>query len=473
MDNRHWGAMFVPDEAFDRGIGSWTALETLGVGLMMTAVIAVNLLFSIRRAVRLQILTGQRRAEAEANTAKSGFLAMMSHEIRTPMNAVLGLTGSLLEEDLLPDQREVVEAIRDSGDDLLRILNDILDFSKLDANKMTFENAPFAPVSLINGVISILSSRAKAKGLRIVAETDPRLPAALSGDAGRFRQVLINLVSNAIKFTSAGQIVVDVRCVSTEAGAATVELAVIDTGIGIASDRISTLFSEFMQADSSIARRFGGTGLGLAISKRLVTQMGGTIEVDLTLGHGTTFRVRLTMPVMDESWTVWARQPSLVGAFKTAVERFGRTPRILFAEDNPTNQFVARQLLKDLDVQVDVVGDGVEAVDAASRFAYDLICMDVQMPEMDGLEATRLIRAQGDHLATIPIIAPTANAFPEDVRACFAAGMNQFVSKPVNREALVTAFMKALFEDPVPRDTKVPSEPVDARPAEAVLRELS
>ncbi len=462
MDNRHWGAMFVPAEPLDRGLWYWAALETLGVGLIMTAVIALNLLLSIRRAVRLQILTGERRAAAEANTAKSGFLAMMSHEIRTPMNAVLGLAGSLLDEDLPPEQREVVEAIRDSGDDLLRILNDILDFSKLDANKMTFESVPFEPLSQINGVTSILNSRATAKGLRIVAETDPTVPAALSGDAGRIRQILINLVSNAIKFTDSGRITITVRCVSIEAGSAVVEWAVSDSGIGIATDRISSLFGEFMQADNSIARRFGGTGLGLAISKRLVTQMGGTIEVESAPGQGATFRFRLTLPVAEKAWTARARQPSVVGAFKAAVVKLGHIPRVLFAEDNPTNQFVARQLLKDLDIQVDMVGDGVEAVDAASRFVYDIICMDVQMPEMDGLEATRLIRAQGGRLATIPIIALTANAFPEDIRACFAAGMNEFVSKPVNRETLVKAFMNALFPEPPPRPDNALSVPMGA-----------
>jgi hypothetical protein len=196
--------------------------------------------------------------------------------------------------------------------------------------------------------------------------------------------------------------------------------------------------------------------------------MGGAIDVESAVGQGTTFRFRLTLPVAEKSWTARARQPSVVGAFKTAVERFGRLPRVLFAEDNPTNQFVARQLLKELDIQMDMVSDGVEAVDAASRFAYDIICMDVQMPEMDGLEATRLIRAQGGELATVPIIALTANAFPEDIRACFAAGMTQFIAKPVNRETLVTAFMRALFEQPAPHGDKVLT---DAGPAPNAVRD--
>ncbi len=374
------------------------------------------------------------------------------------MPCSVGSPGPLLDDNLPPAQRDVVEAIRDSGDDLLRILNDVLDFSKLDANKMTFENAPFPPAALTNGVISILSSRASAKGLLIVGEADPRLPDGMVGDAGRIRQVLINLVTNAIKFTASGNVSVlarwrspPVRCT------ATVEWAVRDTGIGIAADRIPSLFSEFTQADNSITRRFGGTGLGLAISKRLADQMGGTIEVESAPGRGTTFRFRLTLPVATQPLEQ-PKRTSVVAAFETVVKQFGRRPRLLFAEDNPTNQFVARRLLKALDIELDMVGNGLQAVDAAYAHPYDVICMDVRMPEMDGLAATRLIRAFGGSLATVPIIALTANAFPEDVRACYAAGMSQFVAKPVNRETLVTALMSALslHPDPVPDAAAVP-----------------
>ena len=443
------------------GFGAWIAVRLLPLRALdaaMTELIEQNTRtqLAIHEA---ELLREKERAAAEANKAKSGFLAMMSHEIRTPMNAVLGLAGSLLDGELPPAQRDVVEAIRDSGDDLLRILNDILDFSKLDANKMTFEAAAFAPAALTNGVISILSSRATAKGLRIVADTDTALPNGLLGDAGRIRQVLINLVSNAIKFTPSGHVTVTTRCLTSDAGSATVEWAVSDSGIGIAADRIASLFNEFTQADNSITRRFGGTGLGLAISKRLVTQMNGTIDVESKAGHGTTFRVRLTLPVAQPPSEQPQSRAHVVTVFQDAVKRFGRTPRVLFAEDNPTNQFVARQLLKGLDIQVDMVGDGLEAVDQASHFAYDVICMDVQMPEMDGLEATRLIRGLRQPFASVPIIALTANAFPEDVRTCLAAGMNQFVAKPVSRETLLNALMQALFETTAaqPEDRRVPA----------------
>jgi signal transduction histidine kinase/DNA-binding response OmpR family regulator len=398
------------------------------------------------RAQAEAALMRERERDAEhASRAKSGFLAMMSHEIRTPMNAVLGLAGSLLDGSLTPAQREVVQTIRSSGDSLLRILNDILDYSKLDAGRMTFEAAPFSPATLTQNAISILGPRARAKGLAIVAESDPALPAGLLGDAGRIRQILLNLVSNAVKFTDSGGVTIRARCLGRDGDAITVEWSVRDTGIGIGSDRIANLFGDFVQADSSINRRFGGSGLGLAISKRLTEQMGGTIGVESAEGAGTTFRVCLTLPVAEALADAQPDPADATRALQSRLAAFGRPLRILFAEDNPTNQFVALQMLKGLPVQVDVVGDGLEAVDAASRFTYDVIFMDMRMPEMDGLAATRHIRQRGGALADVPIIAVTANAFPEDVKACFDAGMNQFVTKPVNKEVLFAAILRALL----------------------------
>jgi hypothetical protein len=228
---------------------------------------------------------------------------------------------------------------------------------------------------------------------------------------------------------------------------AIVEWTVSDTGIGIAADRIGNLFGEFVQADNSISRRFGGTGLGLAISKRLIDQMGGTISVASTPGQGTSFRVRLNLPIVEAPADGPKHAPDEMTAWDAARERLGRIPRVLFAEDNSTNQFVARQMLKKLDIHLDMVANGAEAVEAASRFAYDVICMDMQMPEMDGVEATRMIRSRGGSLASVPIIALTANALPEEMRACFAAGMNQFLAKPVNRKDLLTALLTALDKD--------------------------
>jgi signal transduction histidine kinase/DNA-binding NarL/FixJ family response regulator/HPt (histidine-containing phosphotransfer) domain-containing protein len=408
------------------------------------------------RAIAQAELARERERHAEdASRAKSGFLAMMSHEIRTPMNAVLGLAGTLLDSALPPQQRSMVAAIRDSGDSLLRLLNDILDFSKLDAGRMTMENASFSPSVVTHNTISILGPRAAAKGLTFVADTDPALPAALLGDAGRIRQVLLNLVSNAVKFTETGEVSVRATCIAKTDTEATVEWSVHDTGIGIPPESIGTLFGEFIQADSSISRRFGGSGLGLAISKRLLDQMGGTVTVESIPGQGTTFRVRITLPITEpvEAGAQLSRGDA-IRAFSARLQGLGRPLRVLFAEDNPTNQLVAMQLLKGFNVQVDVVGDGLEAVDAAISFVYDVICMDVRMPEMDGLAATRLIRKRGGQLATVPIVALTANAFPEDIKECFDAGMNQFVPKPVQKEVLLNAILEALVERaPMPRQT--------------------
>src|SRR5579862_7325343 len=246
-----------------------------------------------RIAAEAELAHERERSAEAANRAKSNFLAMMSHEIRTPMNAVLALTDTLLDEQLDPDKRKIVETIRESGDTLLRLLNDILDYSKMEAGRISLETLAFAPAALGQNMLSIMGPRAGAKDLTLTHDVDPELPAALIGDAGRIRQVLMNLVSNALKFTQSGGITIATRCVERHADRAVIEWVVADTGIGIPPEKIGGLFGEFSQADSSISRRFGGTGLGLAISKRLITQMGGAIEVASTPGRGTTFRFQL------------------------------------------------------------------------------------------------------------------------------------------------------------------------------------
>lgn len=425
-----------------------------------------------RSALAEAALMREREQHAENESrAKSGFLAMMSHEIRTPMNGVLGLTGTLLDTPLNQDQRKTVEAIRDSGDSLLRILNDILDFSKLDSGRMELEEAPFSPATLTENPVSLLGPRAVAKGLKITAICDDNLPDALLGDAGRIRQALINLVSNAVKFTERGSVTIRGTCPARDAVAATIVWTITDTGIGIPADRLGRLFGEFSQADASITRRFGGSGLGLAISQRLITQMGGTIVVDSQSGQGSSFTITLRLPIAEMIPETVAMPVDVVGAFERLVGGLGRSLRILFAEDNPTNQFVALQLLRGFDVQIDVVADGLEAVHGASSFLYDVICMDMRMPEMDGLAATRAIRALGGHLATIPIVALTANAFPEDVAACFEAGMTGFVAKPVRKETLLAALMAALGT-PGAADVRIPTA-ANTDPANAALDHMA
>ena len=384
------------------------------------------------------------RLAAEANRAKSAFLAMMSHEIRTPMNAVLGLATVLLNDNLSGGQQQMVSVIRESGESLLRILDDILDYSKLDAGRLTLEPIPFSPATLTHEAVSVHGPAAIAKGLSICAAVDPDLPETLLGDAGRIRQVLMNLVSNAIKFTDVGAVVIQARCAGGHDGKVSVSWEVRDTGIGISREKLGRLFEEFVQADDSITRRFGGTGLGLAISRRIVEQMGGEIEVESQPGLGSLFRFRLALERANAAAPAVEPRRDHAAGLRAVLRQLGRPARLLIAEDNPTNQFVLEQLLREFDVTVDVVGDGEAAVASASARVYDAVCMDMRMPKMDGLQATRSIRRLDGAAAAMPIIALTANAFPSDVKACLDAGMQYFVSKPISRDLLCRALESAL-----------------------------
>ncbi|MCG6207553.1 ATP-binding protein [Rhodopseudomonas sp. HC1] len=428
--------------------------------------------FTGYRGVGRDVTERWRAEQAEAeNRAKSSFLAMMSHEIRTPMNGVLGLANSLLETKLDVEQQHAVTTIRDSGDNLLRILNDILDLSKLEAGRIEFEQVNFSPVVLVEAVRAIVEPNARAKGLTLKIDIDPRLPPALTGDVQRIRQVLLNLAFNAVKFTERGSVSVVLTCVRRDDAYATVEWQVTDTGIGIPPERVGSLFTDYAQADLSINRRFGGTGLGLAISRRIVEQMGGGIDVTSRAGEGSTFRFNL-----DLAWSnalISDYRLDRVGSddLRTRIAMLGHPLRVLIAEDDATNQMVVLKMLHEFAADTRVVADGAAALQALEAEEFDVVLMDVRMPTMDGLSATRAIRNRGGEFAGLPIIALTANAFPDDIKMCREAGMTDFLSKPLRKPALVAAVLRALrgggtgaagppsaFTPPAPVDLNVLTE---------------
>ncbi|GJE02049.1 PAS domain-containing hybrid sensor histidine kinase/response regulator [Methylobacterium isbiliense] len=388
---------------------------------------------TVRMAVEAELAAAREQTEAarieaeQASRAKSDFLASMSHEIRTPLNGILGYTELLLDDAALSEaQRRQAERIRSAGSALLTVVNDILDFSEIEAGRVELDPAAFDLRGLTDNAVAIVGQLAERKGLGIDVRVDPAVPARLVGDQNRLRQILLNLLNNALKFTERGTIVLAV----TRAACGAVRFAVTDTGIGIAPERQGRLFQRFSQVDGSIRREFGGTGLGLAISKKLVERMGGTIGVESRLGAGSTFWFAVGLPAAGTP----PRPPP-----PQAPERTVSPRRILLAEDLVMNQELVRAVLERAGHTVEVAQDGWEAVIAVQTNPYDLVLMDVQMPGMDGVTATRHIRSLPGPMGEVPVIALTANVLPAQVAAFRAAGMNDHIGKPFRREELQAA----------------------------------
>ncbi|MDP1525183.1 MAG: ATP-binding protein [Rhodocyclaceae bacterium] len=441
---------YVPIEALDAG----NELDDLAVTLntMAARIQAREAELALHRdqleaevASRTAELNEAKQAAEAANRAKSTFLSNMSHELRTPMNAIMGMTALVQRQTHDPLIIDRLAKISTASQHLLGVLNNILDISKIEAERLTLEHTSFTIGAMLENLVSLMGAKVTEKGLKLRIEMAAGLPARhFVGDALRLGQVLINFVGNAVKFTEFGSVTLHADCIEEQADSVLLRWEVRDTGIGISPEQQARLFTAFEQADGSMTRKYGGTGLGLAISKRLVEMMGGEVGVDSVAEQGSTFWFTVRLNKTDASADAVPPAPTFSGdtAERRLRERYAGA-HVLLAEDEPINQEVSRSLLEDGGLAVDVANDGVEAVALARQHRYALILMDIQMPNMNGIEATREIRANSLNTATA-ILAMTANAFEEDRQTCLAAGMNDHIAKPIEAARLYDVILRWL-----------------------------
>jgi signal transduction histidine kinase/AmiR/NasT family two-component response regulator len=432
------------------------ALPLFALAVAMFLVVGLTLAARIRAVFReiaandraldgaMEELVRARDQANAANVAKSQFLANMSHEIRTPLNGILGMAQVMARENLDPRQRERLDVVRDSGQTLLTVLNDILDISKIEAGKLEIDNHEFDMTAAVHAACNAFASLADQKDIAFRIEIAEEARGVWFGDGARLRQVISNLASNAVKFTTVGEVAV---VVSRQDEGAT--FTVRDTGIGIPPERLNDLFQKFNQVDASTTRRFGGTGLGLAISRELVELMGGRMALTSREGEGSTFTFDLPL-----DWRAAPRAEVDAAPAAKACSDADGTTRILAAEDNPTNQLILKALLEPCGVDLMLTANGREAVEAFAAGGFDLVLMDVQMPVMNGVEATAAIRRlEADHgLAAIPILALSANVMNHQVAEYLAAGMTGFIPKPIEAAKLFAAIETALAPSPKRQD---------------------
>jgi len=431
-------ARFEPHQ-FQRTRPDGTVIEIRGIPVPGRGFVTTYTDVTQRANAERELALAKSAAEV-ANQSKSEFLANMSHEIRTPMNAIIGLAHLLLKTELTAHQRDYILKMRSSGEHLMGIINDVLDFSKVEAGKLDIEQADFELDDLLDNVASLLTEKCAAKGLDLVFDVAPDVPRHLVGDALRLGQVLINFANNAVKFTERGEVAVSAGVEQRDGQGVLLRFAVRDTGIGLTEEQQGRLFQSFQQADSSITRKFGGTGLGLAISKKLAGLMGGEVGVESEVGVGSTFWFTARLGVGTRA----RPGASQDGCAASSVDLGAiRGARILLVEDNDINQIVATELLQDAGFVVDVADNGQLALERMEQERYDLVLMDMQMPVMDGIAATREIRRR-DHHRKLPVVAMTANAMAQDRQRCLDAGMNDFLSKPFEPEEVWAVLLKWL-----------------------------